>query len=441
MDNNTQKRYEELCVDILAKAKRQGATSAEVTIDIDAGFSVTSRLGQVETVEHHQDKGMGLTVYFGQQTGSASSSDLSPDALDTIILKACSIAKFTNEDPYAGIAEQNFMAYNYPQLALDFPWAVSTEEALGLAIDCEKLAMSDARITNSEGASVSSHRSLHVFANTHDFVGSYISTQHSMNCVLIAQKDGQMQRDFEYTVARDANELKHINELAKAASDRTLNRLGARRLTTRQAPVIFLAPLAKGLLSHLVKAISGGNIYRKSSFLLDHLNQQVLPTNISLTQDPHLPKAIGSTPFDHEGVRTIKQDFVTNGILQKYILSSYSARKLGMQTTGNAGGVFNLQITQNDLSFDALLKQMDTGLLVTELMGQGINLVNGDYSRGAFGYWVENGQIQYPVEEITIASNLKNMLLGIAAVANDVDKRSNIHTGSILLENMMIAGE
>ena len=301
--------------------------------------------------------------------------------------------------------------------------------------------MQDPRITNSEGVSVNSHRSLQVYANTHDFVGSYFATQHSLNCVLIAQENGHMHRDFDYMIAREVSDLKSIESLATTAKDKTVRRLGARRLKTQSSPVIFCAEIARSLLSNLVAAISGSHIYRKSSFLVDHLNTQILPSHISLIQHPHIPKALGSVPFDNEGVSTLRQDFVKDGILQKYILSSYSARKLGMQSTGNAGGVYNLFITTGDLTLKELLRQMDTGLLVTELIGQGVNLVSGDYSRGAFGFWVEKGEIQYPVEEITIAGNLKDMLMGIVTVANDVDSRGRIQTGSILIENMMIAGE
>lgn len=433
--------YEELSLDILAKAKEQGASSAEVTIKIESGFAVSSRLGQVETVEHHSDKGLGITVYFDKQTGSASSSDLSMQAIESAIQKACSIANYTSQDPYSGLADKSMMAFNYPELNLDHPWNVTTEAALDFAIECENLAMSDPRITNSEGVSITSHRSLHLYANTHDFLGSYLSTQHSLNCILIAQESGQMHRDYDYTIARDARDLKKIEELAKDVREKTIRRLGARRLKTRSAPVIFHADMARGLLGNFVGAISGGNIYRKASFLVDQLGSSVFPDHISLIQDPLIPKGIGSVPFDNEGVKTSKQHFVEKGILQKYLLSSYSARKLGMESTGNAGGIYNLFISNSTISFSDLLKKMDTGLLVTELIGQGVNLVTGDYSRGAFGYWVEKGEVQYPVEEITIAGNLKEMFLNIVDVANDIDKRGRIQTGSILIEKMMIAGE
>jgi PmbA protein len=438
---SNQSYYEVLCADILKKAKQQGATSAEVTVSIKAGFLVSSRLGKVETVEHHHDKGVWITVFVNQQTGSSSSSDLSPLAIEMAIQKACNIAKFTSPDPYTGLADKLQMAFDYPELQLDHPWPITPEKALSIAIECENIAMDDPRITNSEGASVSSHRALQVYANTHGFVGSYLSTQHGINCVLIAQENGQMHRDYDYTIAREASQLKQIAELAKAVRDRTLMRLGAKRLKTQSAPIIFIAEIARSLLGNLVSAINGRHIYTKSSFLVDHLGKQILPTYFSLTQYPHIPKAIGSAPFDNEGVRTVTQDFIKDGILQKYVLNSYSGRKLGLESTGNAGGVHNLLITTSDLSFTDLLKQMDTGLLVTELIGEGVNLVSGDYSRGAFGYWVEKGEIAYPVEEITIAGNLRDMFKNIVVVANDVDTRGRIHTGSLLIDNMMIAGE
>jgi PmbA protein len=433
--------YQQLSEEVLARAKTHGASSAEVSISIEAGFSVVSRLCQVDTVEHHQDKGLGLTVYFGQQTGSASSTDLSLPAIETAIDKACNIAKYTNSDPYAGIADSDLMAFGYPELDLDYPWSIEPEQALELAIACERLAMQDSRITNSEGVSVNSHRSLTIFANTHGFTGSYLGTQHNISCVLIAQAGGQMHRNYDYTVARDACDLTTIENLAQRAADKTLQRLGARRLKTCTAPVIFNPEMAKSLLGNFVNAISGNNIYRDSSFLIDRLNSQVFPKHLSLTQYPHIKKAMGSLPFDNEGVRTLQQDFVKDGILHSYLLNSYSGRKLGMQSTGNAGGICNLMITNEDLSSQELIKKMARGLLVTELIGQGVNIVTGDYSRGAFGYWIENGEIVYPVEEITIAGNLKDMFLNIVAVANDIDQRGRIQTGSILIDNMTIAGE
>jgi PmbA protein len=434
-------QYQSLCQRILDKAKQQGVGSAEVTLSQEEGFSVSSRLGQVETITHENNKGVSLTVYFDQKTGSASSTDLSDAAIDLTIEKACNIAKYTSADPYSGLADADQIAFHYPKVDIYYPWRITTEEALDIAIKCENLARQDKRITNSEGASVSSSRTFHVYGNTHGFVGSYPATQHGINCVLIAQEDGHMQRSYEYTVARDANDLMDIAELAEKSATKTISRLGARRLKTQSAPVLFSAEVARSLIGHLVAAMSGGNIYRQSSFLIDCLNQPIFPEHINLTQLPHLPKGMGSAPFDNEGVATIQQNFIEQGILKNYFLGSYSARKLGMKSTGNSGGIFNLQLSASDRSQLDLIKEMGRGLLVVELIGQGVNIVTGDYSRGVFGYWVEHGEIQFPVTEVTIAGNLKDIFQNVIAVANDIDKRSRVHTGSILIKEMMIAGE
>lgn len=441
MKDYDEQHYRAFAADIVEKAAKLGATSAEVSLNVESGFSVSSRLEQVETVEHHNDKGIEITVFFDKQSGTVRSSDFSNDAIDLSLEKACNIAKYTSPDPYAGLADASRMAFDYPKIILDFPWDITTEQALELAINCEHIARKDSRITNSEGASVSSHRAVHVYANSHGFVGSYPASHHSLHCVLIAQNNGQMVRDYEYTMARDPNDLMSVEQVANQAATKTINRVGARRLKTQSAPVIFNAEMAKGLIGNFVAAISGGNIYRKSSFLVDQLGQQIFPEYINLVQDPQLPKGIASAPFDNEGVLTVQQNYITSGVLTNYLLSSYSARKLGLQTTGNAGGIYNLLVSTSNHCFDELLKEMGTGLLVTELIGQGINIVTGDYSRGAFGYWVEKGEIKYPVQEITIAGNLRDMFLNIVRVANDVDKRGKIQTGSILLKEMMIAGE
>jgi PmbA protein len=441
MDKFKKDFYEELSSEILKRIQKQGASSAEVTISMEAGFSVTSRLCQVETIQHNQNKGLGITVYFDHQAGSSSSTDLSLPAIEKSIQKACNIAKYTSPDPCAGLADKELMAFNYPELDLYHPWDITPEKALEFAIECESLAMQDPKITNSEGASLSSHRTLHTYANTQGFSGHYLASHHSLNCILIAENEGKKHRGYDFTMARDAQDLMKIEDLAKSASLKTVKRLGSRRLKTCRAPIIFSADMAKGLLGNFIGAINGSNIYRNSSFLVDKLGSQIFPSHINLTQYPHTKKAMGSLPFDSEGVRTIEQDFVKNGILNSYLLSSYSARKLGMKSTGNAGGVFNLMISNENISLPELISRMDKGLLVTELMGQGVNLVTGDYSRGAFGYWIENGEILYPVEEITIAGNLKDMFFNIIGVANDIDRRGRIQTGSILIENMTIAGE
>lgn len=439
LDND---QYKNLCGHLLSLATQHGATSAEVSMTIESGFSVTARLGEVETVEYHQDRGMGITVYIDHQTGSASTSDLSPQALEATVIKACNIASFTTMDPCAGIAEKKYLAFDYPDLKLDYPWDITTDDAIKFTIECEDIARKyDRRITNSEGSSLSTHRGLHIFANSNGFIGSYLSSQHSLNCVLIAEQNNQMQRDFDYTIARDPGDLQSIENLARNAAKRTLDRLGARKLKTCTVPVIFHAPVAKTFLRNFISAISGTNIYRKSSFLINAIGQQIFPRHISIYQQPHILKSLGGAPFDGEGVLTKDIHFVKDGILQNFVLDSYSARKLNLHTTGNAGGIYNLSLPDTQVSFEELLRTMDTGLLVTELIGQGINIVTGDYSRGAFGFWVEKGEIQYPVEEVTIAGNLKDMFLDMVATSNDIDKRGSILSGSILIKKMVVAGE
>ncbi len=427
---------------ILAEARQQGASSAEAGVSFEAGLSVTVRLGEVETLEYHRDRGLGVTVYFGQRKGSASTSDLGHEAIQATVRAACGIARYTAADDCAGLADPDRMALLVPDLDLCYPWDIGAEQAIELATTCEDAARAaDPRISNSEGGSVSSHLGLRVYGNTHGFSGGYYSTRHSLSCAVIGAQDESMQRDYWYTVARDARELEDAAAVGRRATERTVRRLGARRLSTRKVPVLFAAEIAGGLLGHFIGAIRGGSLYRKSSFLLDQLGKPVFPEFVRIHEQPHLKKALGSAPFDSEGVATQARDIVTGGILQGYVLDSYSARKLGMPTTGNAGGVHNLTIDPGPDDFAALLKRLGTGLLVTELMGQGVNIVTGDYSRGAAGFWVENGEIQYPVEEITIAGNLRDMLRNIAAVGKDVELRGNTRTGSLLIEEMTIAGE
>lgn len=436
-----QTRLKELTASILAEAKRQGATAAEVGTSQGNGFSINIRMGEIDTLEYHRDKSVGITVYFDQRKGSASTSDTTIAAIKETVAAACNIARFTAEDPYAGLADAALMAYGYPELDLYHPWNISAEEGIQLAKECEQLALAeDKRITNSEGASLSTYQGVSAYGNSHGFIGACASSRHSLSCVLIGQQTGSMQRDYDYTTARDPLDLDPINKVAHGAVQRTVRRLGARRIKTQQVPVIFAAEIAGGLIGNFLAAISGGNLYRQSSFLLDHLGKQIFPQHIRIYEEPHIKKALGSYPYDNEGVMTKASDIVTHGVLQRYILSSYSARKLGMQTTGNAGGVHNLFISTGDKDLAALLQHMDTGLLVTELMGEGVNIINGDYSRGAAGFWVEKGVIQYPVEEITIAGNLRDMFANLVMVGNDVDKRGKILTGSILLERMMVAG-
>lgn len=428
--------------DIVARCLKKGATAADVGIASGKGYQLNVRHGEVETLEFNRDTALTLTVYLGQQSGSVSlSGDLQPDTLDEAISKALTIAQYTGQDPYAGLANKSLMAKNYPELDLYFPWDIDIEEAINLAKNCEAEALAyDNRITNSDGVSISTHKNIQILANSNDFAGAYHKTSHSISCSLIAESKGHMQADGDYTSHRDANELTSINILAKQAAERTVGRLDARSLATGRYPVIFHATVAKSLIGHMMQAIAGSNIYNRATFLVDKLGQPICASHITLCEYPHLAKGPGSAPFDAEGVRTSNKTVVEKGILQHYLLSSYSGRQLNMPTTANAGGVRNLIISNQDISFEELLAQMDTGLLVMGLMGQGVNIVTGDYSRGAHGYWVEKGKIAYPVEEITIASNLKDIFMHIQTIANDIDKRGNIQTGSILIETMMIAG-
>lgn len=428
--------------DLLNEAGKQGATAAEAGLSVDDGLSVTARLGEVETVEYHCDQGLGITVYFGQRKGSASSNDLSPESLRETVTAACTIARYASEDPYAGLPEAELLAKQFPDLDLYHPWELTAEQAIEQAIECENAARDfDAAISNSEGASINSHQGVRVFGNSLGFLHGYPSTRHSLSCSVLAGSGDNMQRDYWYTVSRKPENLESARQVGQRAAERTLRRLGAKALATRHCPVLFAAEIAISLIGSLVGAISGGNLYRKSSFLLDSLGKQILPDFVRIDEQPFIPAGPGSASYDAEGVATHEHDIVADGILKSYVLSSYSARKLGMQTTGNAGGVHNLTVEPGDKDFSALLQSMHTGLLVTELMGQGVNMVTGDYSRGASGFWVENGQIQYPVEEITIAGNLKEMFQQIVEIGNDMDCRGNIHTGSILIEQMAIAGE
>jgi len=434
-------RLKTLVADCLAEAREQGATGAEVGASIETGLSVTARLGDVETIEHHRSRGLGLTVYFGQRKGSASTSDLSPSAMRETVTAACRIARHTAEDPCAGLPDPELLATEFPELDLYHPWAIEPDAAIDLAVACENAARRHHEdISNSEGASLNTFQGLRVMGNSLGFLHGYASSRHSLSVAVIGERDGQMQRDDWWTVARAPDDLQNPEEVGRMAAERTIRRLGARSLSTRQCPVILAAEIASSLLGHFIGAIRGGNLYRKSSFLLDHLGKPVFPEFVQIHEQPHLRKALGSSPYDAEGVRTTPHALVRDGVLESYVLSTYSARKLGMKSTGNAGGVHNLIIDSGPLDLAGLMQRMGTGLLVTELMGQGVNLVTGDYSRGAAGFWVEGGVIQYPVEEFTIAGNLRDMFLNLVAVGNDVDLRGNTRTGSILLESLTIAG-
>ncbi|USX26348.1 metalloprotease PmbA [Oxalobacteraceae bacterium OTU3CINTB1] len=442
---HTQDQLRQLARDVLAFAKAQGGTDCAVEISEGSGLSVSVRKSKIETIEQNKDKGMGVTVFIGQRRGNASTSDFSPAALKATVEAAYNIARFTADDDCAGLADEDMLELSPRDLKLFYPWHVSTEAAVALAQRAEAAAFDvDPRVTNSEGANVHVQQSHFVSANSRGFIGGYPFSRHTLSVAPIAGKGSKMQRDDWYSSVRDANKMSSPEAIGRYAAERALARLNARTIDTRTCPVLFEAPLAAGLLGAFVQATSGGALYRKSSFLIDSLGKQVLPKHVQINEDPHVIGGVGSAPFDDEGVRTAKREVVKDGVVQGYFLSTYTGRKLGMKTTGNAGGAHNLSLTstltKKGDDFVAMLKKMGTGLLVTELMGQGTNYVTGDYSRGASGFWVENGIIQYPVEEITIAGNMKDMLAQIVAVGTDTLVRGSRETGSILIDNMVVAG-
>ncbi|HMA11116.1 MAG TPA: metalloprotease PmbA [Steroidobacteraceae bacterium] len=427
----------------LEEARASGATQAEADCSLQQGLNVTVRLGEVETIEYQRDRALGITVYFNGAKGSASSADLRRDAVRQMVAKACSIARHTARDEYAGLADPADMAREIPDLDLYHPWELTPEQAIAMAKDCEAAGMAvDRRITNSEGATLSTHRGVRVYGNTHGFLAGYPSSSHSISCVLLAQDEQGMQRDYWYTAARAPGELDDLEQVGRRAGERAVARLGARQLSTRKAPVLFAADMARGFFGHLVSAVRGSSQYRRSSFLLDAAGSQLLPAFVQMRERPHLPRALASSPFDAEGVTTRDRDLVKDGVLQGYVLGSYSARKLGLKTTGNAGGIHNLLVESNAglLSPEQLLRELDRGLYVTEMMGQGVNGVTGDYSRGASGFWVEGGEIAYPVHEVTIAGNLRQMYQDVRALGDDVDTHGAIRTGSALVDELTIAG-
>lgn len=426
---------------VLAKAQQQHASACEVGLSLSEGLSVTVRLGETETLEHHRDRSLAITVYKDKRKGSVSTGDLSEAAVRESVEKACSIAGFTGADPYAGLADAELMAGTINDLDLYHAWELSSEDAIELATRCEAAATGTEGITNSEGATVTRYGGCALYANSHGFIGGYAGTRHSVSCAVIAGTNDTMQRDYWYDTARDASAMASIEQIGHIAAERTLRRVGARKIKTCRAPVIFSPETARSLLGHFIAAISGSALYREASFLLDKKGSRIFPAFISISEQPHLLQALGSAPFDNEGVATVTRTLVSEGVLQDYVLDSYSARKLGTVTTGNAGGVHNLVINPGLQSPDDLVKSMNKGLLVTELIGHGVNIVTGDYSRGATGFWVENGEIQYPVEEITIAANLRDMFNSVMAVGNDVDTRGNIRSGSILVDNITVAGD
>jgi len=431
----------ELAEDVIRRCRAAGASEAEVGASIDSGLNVGVRLGEVETVEHSRDRGFGVTVYFGKRKGSASTADLAADSIAKTIEQACAIAKYTEEDPYTGLADPARLAQDFPDLDLWHPWQVDAQEAIRLGIEIEEAGRAYRGITNSEGASVQAGESLSVLATSAGFVGRERGTRHMLSCALIAGDEAGMQRDYWYESVRAAGDFGDPAAIGRKAAERTLARLNARELTTREAPVLFAPEVARSLIGHLVSAVSGGALYRKSSFLVDHAGKSILPQFVDIVEKPRLLRGHASGNFDAEGVATGDSALVRAGVLERYVLGSYSARKLGLESTGNAGGIHNLIVKTGDDDFEAMLRKLGTGLLVTDVMGQGVSIVTGDYSRGASGFWVENGAIAYPVEGNTIASNLREMFHGIAAIGADVDPRSHILTGSILVERMTIAGQ
>lgn len=422
-------------------AQKAGAT-AEVGVTKVSGLSVSTRLQEIENVEFTNDGALGISVYLGQQKGNASTSDLSEEAIKNTVEAALAIAKYTSPDDCTGLADKELMAFEALDLALYHGASVDVEQATKLALEAEKAALEyDEKIVNSNGASFNSHTGVRVYGNTNGMLQSYLSSRYSLSCSVIGGELDQLENDYEYTVSREFDALSSADWVGQNCAKKVIARLNPQKLTTREVPVIFLNDVATGLISHLTGAISGGSLYRKSSFLLDHLGKQVLPDWFQISERPHLLKRLASTPFDSEGVRTQDLEIIQDGVLQTYLLTSYSGRKMGMQSTGHAGGIHNWLVKPNLTGgLTALLRQMGTGLLVTDVMGQGVNIVTGDYSRGAAGFWVENGEIQYPVAEITIAGQLQDMLKNIVAVADDVEHRSNIQTGSILLDKMKISG-
>ncbi len=426
---------------VLDHARRGGATAAETEVSQGIGQSVTVRQGAVETISYNRDKGVSVTVFVGQRRGSASTADFADDSIRATVDKALAIARYTAEDPAAGLADPARLARSWPDLDLYHPWALTVEEAIDMGREAEAAALAvDKRLTNTEGATVARGESEFVYANSLGFAGGHRTSRHHIDCSVIGEQDDAMQRDYWYTAARAPGDLDPPAEVGRMAGERTARRLGARRLATTECPVLFEAPEAVDLVGFFVQAVSGGSLYRKSSFLLDSIGKQVFAPHIQLREEPHILRARASAPFDNEGVATAPRDVVRDGVVQGYFLGSYSARKLGMATTANAGGSHNLVLSHGDDDLPALLARMGRGLLVTEQLGQGVNSVTGDFSRGAAGFWVEDGAIAYPVEEITIAGNLRDMFRGIVAVGNDVDSRSSRHTGSILVDRMTIAG-
>lgn len=431
-----------LAEDVLRRCRERGASQAEVSLSEDQGLAVNVRMGEVETVEHTRDRGVAVTVYFGKRKGTASTADLQLASLEATVNQACAIARFTEEDAAAGLAEPERLATVFPDFDQWHPWNLDAESAIELALQAESAGRSvDRRIANSDGAGLNTGFSVALYANSHGFVGAERSTHHSISCSLIAGSGDAMQRDYWYSSALSADELETPASIGRRAAERTLARLDPRPIATGEYPVLFAPEMARSLIGHLLGAVSGGALYRKASFLVDSAGTRLFPDWMNLRERPHLARGLRSAAFDADGVATTEQDLVRDGVLQRYVLGTYSARKLGLSSTGNAGGIHNLDVAGNSEGLDALVAGVSRGLLVTELMGQGVNNLTGDYSRGAAGFWIENGRIAHAVDEITIAGNLRDMFLAIEAVGADVDPRSHIRCGSLLVGRMTVAGE
>ena len=425
----------------LDEAKRLGVDQAEVAVTHDTGLAATARLGDVENLEYTNDRGIGITLYKDSRKGSASTSDISAAAIREAVAKARSFADVTASDEYAGLADAALMCDDIKDLDLDHPWEIEAADAIAMAIETEAAALQhDKRVSNSEGATVSTNRGIRAYGNTHGFVGSYARTGHNVTCIVLAESEGVMQRDYYYTTSRDPHDLDDPATVGQTAAARVVNRLGARKIQTTRAPVLYIPELARGFVGHAIGAIAGGAQYRRSSFLLGAVGETLFPEFVNIQERPHLERGMASAPYDGEGVATYDREIVTDGVLQGYVLSSYSARRLGLQTTANAGGAQNLIVPGSDNDKNSLIREMGTGLVVEELIGHGVNVVTGDYSRGAVGQWVENGEIQYPVHEITIAGNLRELYRRIAAIGNDQETRAGIRCGSLLVGEMTIAG-
>ncbi len=442
LDERDRQTLEQAVTRALDLAADGAATAAAVDASLGLGLSVEVRMGELETVEHHRDRTLGVTVWLGERSGSAATTDLAEVAIGETVRAALEIARHTEPDPCAGLPERERLAWDPPVLDLFHPWSIEPQEAAELALSCEAAALgADPRIRNSDGATLATGQSLHCLGNSHGLLVCSSATRHSLSCTPVAEDTSGMQRDFWYSLGRVPRELEAPETIGRRAAERALARLGGRRLGTLRVPVLFENRVAPSLFRHLIAALSGGALYRRSSFLLDSVGQQLFPQWLTLREEPHLPRALGSAAFDAEGVATRPSDLVAAGVLQRYCLDSYSARKLGLETTGNAGGVHNLVVTPGEQDLQGLLRQMGTGLLVTELMGFGVDTVSGDYSRGAAGFWVEGGEIAHPVEEITIAGNLRQMYSGILAIGSDIETRGSIRSGSVLIDAMTVAGE